>query len=277
MNRRKSAFSLIEISVILIAIALLLTMVFSSLDVLNAAKLNNARNLTKTSIAKDTPGMILWLDSTSVKSFDDEYIADGTEITNWNDLNISDKDSYVASSPATKRPLYDEDAINKLPGVRFDGTDDYMQITDFSSNAHMTLFIVGKFTDADFFIEHSQVVGSNNGFCFWGQGTCLITRSAVNGIFTKATNWFGSNSAIAVLKYDGAEFKSKLNNEAYDTVAAVLVNHIVIDTLNIGSRNGTGVFSDGSFGEIIMYNRALSNDEVDDIFEYLKSKWGIEY
>lgn len=282
MNRR-SAFSLMEISIILIAIALLLTIVVSSLDLVKAAKLNNARNLTKTSIAKDTPGMILWLDSIAVKSFDNEKIKDGDEIINWNDLNISDQDPYIASSVATKRPLYDEDAINDFPGVKYDGTDDYMQITDFTANSYMTLFVVGKFdnTADSFWIEHGPTISSSDGFYFYGYGSAPtgMKRSATLLNNDGNTNWFGGSTAIGIMRYNNTTISYKKHDDTNftDKTVSNLGNISLKETLNIGARNATTTFANkGSFGEIIMYDRALSNDEVDDIVEYLKSKWEIE-
>jgi hypothetical protein len=280
INRQKKAFSLLEISAILIVIYILITMVITSTDILSAARLNNARNITKSSIVNEITGVTLWLDSTSVKSFDDEDIEDGDEIENWNDIKQSISSSYVATSPTTKRPLYDEDAINKLPGVKFDGSDDYMQIANFKANGYFTLFVAGKFTigsgNNTFFIEHGSNSSLIDGFHFYGYGASP-TRVRRSSIITAANNvaWFGSDAAIAVLKHDGVGLSYKKNDDVYVNISSTINNSITTNTLNIGSRNGSSIFSNGSFGEIIMYDRALSDSEVDDIVEYLNDKWEI--
>lgn len=289
MNRSKKAFSLLEISAILIAISVIITMVITSTDILGAARLNNARNITKSSIVNEITGVTLWLDSTSVKSFDDEDIEDGDEIENWNDIRKSFSSTHTATATATKRPLYDEDAINKLPGVKFDGVNDHMQIASFSANAYMTLFAVGKFSTTNqktLWIEHSASANANSGFYMYGYGTSAIhlrrLGSGTNFRYNLATTgWFGSETAIGVVRYDGTNLAYKKNDNAFINdvfqagEATTIPNETVTSTFNIGSRNGTDYFTDGSFGEIIMYNRALSDTEVDDVLEYLNSKWEI--
>ncbi len=280
MNKKKKAFSLIEISVILIVISVLISITISSSQILQVARINAARNITKSSIAKDIDGMILWLESTSVDSFDDEYVEDGDEVTNWNDIKDSHLDSYIATSP-TNKPTYDEDALNKLPGVSFNGIDDFLQIDNFAANAYMTLFVVGDFSNTSsesFAIEHSATTTSNNGFYFYGHGDTYPGRVKRSGDSTATVNsgWFGSDIGIGTMRYDGTNISYKLNNNSFtNTADSDAENSIVIDTLYIGSRGGTSIFTNGALGEIIMYDKALTDDEVDDVVEYLNKKWKI--
>jgi type II secretory pathway pseudopilin PulG len=278
MSKRKSAFSILEISVVLLIMSILTAVIISSTSLLQTALLNGARNITNSSVVHDISGITLWLDTTSSEAFDDENIEDGDDVENWHDT----KNSYLAPYVATQltplnRPLFDDDDINKLPGVKYDGSNHFLSIANFKANMHMTLFVVGKFNNANFFIEHSVLADSNEGFCFWGQGSCLIRRSTTNVSLTESSNWFGNDAAIGILRYDGVTLESRLNNGAYNPQAGVLSNINVTDTLFIGSRAGTSRYSSGSFGEIIMYDRDLSDDEVDDILAYLKKKWYIKY
>ena len=280
MNKSKKAFSLLELSIVLIVISILTSIIIGSSFVINTAQLAAARNLTNSSVVNDISGLTLWLESTSLDSFDDEDIEDGDLVENWYDISPQNLNSYIATqSTSDSRPIYTKKAIGKLPGVNFDDTDDSLSISNFNANGYITIFVVGKFTDSDFIVEHGPNASSNDGFLFWGSNTNSapgrVTRSSSSSI-TATTQWFGNEAAIGVMRYDDSNISYKLNDASFtNTANSSAANSIVQDSLYIGSRAGSNLFSNGSFGEIIMFDRDLTDDEVDDIVEYLNKKWQV--
>lgn len=276
MNK-KSAFSLIELSVVLIVIGLLAVGIMKSSVVLQAAKLYGARSMTKSAVVNDISGITLWLEATSVDSFDSANIDDGDSVDNWNDIKSSSIGNYIATE-STNPPSYNPIILDDLPGVVFDGTDDSLEIANFDANAYITLFVVGKFNSSDFLVEHGTNATSNGGFLFDGSGVPTTVRRSSNSVAnSSSTSWFGSSLALGVMRYDGSNISYKSNDASFTNASTSTVSNIFLDsTLYIGARAGSSLFTDGAFGEIIMFDRALSDDEVDDIVEYLIKKWDIE-
>ena len=276
---QRTAFSLLEISIVLVIISILTTIIISSTTLLKLAHLNSARNITKSAVARDISGMILWLDAVSAASFDDEFIEDGDEVTNWNDIKSSHLEPYVATqATAINKPIYHDNILNKLPAVTFDGVNDFLSIANFQANGYLTVFVVGQFVPAaSFFIEQSSDASSSNGFYFNGNGNAPTTVSrSSDSTNINNSGWFGERLGVAVMRYNGTNISYKLNNGAFiNSADPDATNNIVIDDLFIGARNGTSNFTNGNFGEIIIYDRALTDNEVDKVVTYLDQKWDI--
>ncbi len=283
MNQKKKAFSLIEASLVLVVISIIFGAILASSAIIKIAKLNSARNLTNSSIVKDIDGLILWLDSISVDSFDNENPIDNGEIENWNDI----KESYLANYVATqanisKQPIFKKSVINSLPAIQFNSDNgSSINIANFTANAYMTIFVVGKFNNSNFIIEHGSSVSSNDGFMFQGgansMSPAIISRSSSSQA-TQPTpaSWFGSESEVGVMRYDGSNISYKLNSNSFiDNSDSDADNNITNATLYIGSRSDSSLFSDGYIGEIIIYDRALNDNDVDNIVQYLQHKWSI--
>lgn len=80
-------------------------------------------------VASPTPasvaGLRFWQEATSLP-----VVADGTAVTAWAEL--TGKANTTAPGAAGTRPTYRNNAFGSLPGVRFDGIDDYMDTASFS-------------------------------------------------------------------------------------------------------------------------------------------------
>ena len=81
------AFSLIELSIVILIIGILIAGVTQGSRLVSAMKLNTARTVTQSSEVNSITGVVTWLESTADKSFDDAEETDGSIITNWYDIN----------------------------------------------------------------------------------------------------------------------------------------------------------------------------------------------
>lgn len=294
MATKKSAFNLIEMSIVLLVIGLIVAGIAGATSLTRSAKLSGARQITNASpVVLSTSNLGLWLETSLVESFD-KIKETNDDITVWNDINKTSNNPYQAVA-GTAKPKYDLTAINGLPGVKLDPTgtpgpavSSFLQIPNFRADAYFTLFVLGKFdlgVSGAMIIEHGPDASnsSNDGFYFSGYGLVpnpvSVRRTSVFATSGFSPNWFGSNPAIGVARHGSDGITYKLNNASFQTLldAGNVSDVPATETLNIGTRNGgTGTsFTNGSFGEIIFYNRALDDDEVDDILEYLNRKWKI--
>ena len=284
INRKGTAFSLIGLSVVLIFFALFISIIVSASNMLTSARLNSARNLTNSSPAADIDGMVLWLDATSEKAFKDE-IDDGDSISEWKDIKISHLEKYVAQqTDSAKQPIYRLKGINNLPVVEYDSNDS-LNVDDFYLSSYMTLFLVGKFEDSTnsdrtkFAIEHTASAINTHGFYVRGDNTYpfWIERNAQNAQPVPDQDPdYPSNidAAIRTFRNDGTNISYKTNNGIFYGSDSSNVSKIVIsDTLYIGTVGSK--YTEGYMGELIIYDRALTDDEVDTVVEYLNKKWEI--
>ena len=145
-NSKVRAFSLIELSIVILIIGILIAGVTQGSRILSQAKLNNARTLTKSSPVSSIKNLALWVESTSEESFSDDNTEDGQEILTWYDLNpqTSAKNDFTGTTGTA--PLYKTNIINGLPAAYFAVADEFMSSSTFQNivtNAS-TVFMVVK-------------------------------------------------------------------------------------------------------------------------------------
>ena len=156
-NNFKKAFSLIEISIVILVVGILIAGISKGLDLVNDMRLSTARALTDKAPMFGMENLELWLETTSENS-----LATGTgssftnvvnppdkkEIGRWNDLNPTlinpNNKNHAVQGALAYQPFYIQDGINGLPALLFDGVDDYIaSITKFTIVNNFTVFVVG--------------------------------------------------------------------------------------------------------------------------------------
>lgn len=132
LKNRKSAFSLVELSIVLIVIGLLVAGVAAGKILVDSAKLSSARSLSRSSVVSQIDGLALWLDAVNKDSFAfGGAINDGDDIATWLDVNpISDFKSHGTLTEPGTFPTYKKDGINGLPAVSFVGKDGTTNVND---------------------------------------------------------------------------------------------------------------------------------------------------
>ncbi len=147
VSNLKKAFSLIEISIVLLIIGILISGILVGQDLILDAKIRSAQNLTKTSPVNKIPDLTLWLDVNAEQSLITTEVADrclekyvnyqdllgNNVICAWRDINPqkslgSDTSKKIAlsintSHPLTAMPNYVINGIGGLPSLYFDGAD----------------------------------------------------------------------------------------------------------------------------------------------------------
>ncbi len=150
-NSKSKAFSLIELSIVILIIGILVAGITQSSRLVTQMKLSSARSLTTSSPVSSIKGLALWLEPTLEDSFASNESEDAAAITVWNDTNpqttqplyavaqtgtVADPKANPHTPPATN-PVdiaYEDNAINGLPAVNFTSS-----ATTYSPGKRLTL------------------------------------------------------------------------------------------------------------------------------------------
>lgn len=119
-NQYRRAFSLIELSVVILIIGVLIAGVTQSSRLILQFKLQSARNLTNSSPVASIKGVLLWLETTDTASIEDAETENNSPVSLWKDLNPQSSFKNNATSSG-EDPIYIAECINGLPCLRFGG------------------------------------------------------------------------------------------------------------------------------------------------------------
>jgi len=287
----RKAFSLLELSVVILIIGILVASLAQATRFYKDMKFTGARALTKSSEVSSIPDLVLWLETTSDKSFSTDRPEQDTIISQWNDINpqIMEGRKINAINPNSGRqPIYKMDVLNSLPALRFDGVDDYLTVADgFDGDTeNVTMFFVWQ-------------VNTNNG----ALGMVLLEKWEGSGPYPYVLR-SSSPGVYYMHSYDGSVGRgpgsSTIRKFATPTIIAArrIKNGIMNFWMN-GSKEGgdvmdtassastannarlcicsriTSSYCNGDVGEIIIFARAISDDEKKAVEKYLGKKWGI--
>lgn len=293
--KNRSAFSLIELSIVLLIIGILIAGVTQSSRLINKSRINNARTLTQSAPVSSIANLALWIETTSEDSIVDSETEDSATVTNWYDINpqASLKASFTEG---TNKPAYRSAAaqsINSLPVIVFDGSDDKMTAANFKNIVDQaTVFLVVKTpatlaTAAEAILGKTAAGGSSNirvnigvaaagwQYCDNSGGTaCYAATStiAANTAYVVSMAYIAGTTTNGIRIFQngtaaGPTSTSTASNAPDTTITASLL---------LGSDQLTSAtFFNGSIGEVIVYDRLLKNEERQAVEDYLGKKWGI--
>lgn len=286
-NRNLRAFSLIEISIVVLIIGILIVGVTQSSRLVAQAKVNSARTLTQSSPASSIDGLMFWVESSSPQeSFSNEDIEDTDTITIWNDINPQNSNRNNLTGTF---PTYSTDGINAIPALTFDGTDDALSSANFAniSTGTVSVFAVIRLPAS---LANGTIVSKGTNFELkatstgtWemcGGGTCYASTasatanasyivSAIYNNTSSANDTSGSEDTLGGVNI----FQNGVNIAQTDTTTSLSAS---ANSLTVGNvATGTDDFLEGNLGEVIVYDRSLKQEERQSIEEYLSKKWGI--
>ncbi len=306
--KKNSAFSLIELSIVILVIGILVAGVTESRGLIIKFRLSSARSLTSSSPVNSMKDLILWLDATSASSVN-ESLGDGDLVDKWSNISSqqSSKTDFIQSQVSYK-PTYKINGINGIPTLSF-STDDYLiSSASVSHSPSYSFFIVFNMsvesTDKTIInLYNDSDTDSNN-----GNRNGLVTMTEIkpgnivrsvfrSDVVTGASDDNKSTKTITsqrdyIMSYS-RNFASKdeslwINNEAF------IGNGTVIPSVTNGGFTTTNLFwiigklhdtpsgdvhsrnFNGQISEIIIFDRALMKDEIDDVEKYLSKKYSIK-
>ena len=220
-----------------------------------------------TSIVRD--GLVLHLDAANPKS----YTGSGTV---WKDLSGNGNNGTLVNGVGYN-------SANSGSMV-FDGVNDYVSLSAVNSN----------YFSAQFWVKYSTFISGNRGYA-----TISNASSTSNGfmiyqstgapynriqVFVCTTGLviLDSNSLLSTntwynftVSYDGSFIKIYLNGTLDNSVAQTGSMGTNPVSMNIGRVYYNNSYFSGSISDVQIYNRALSESEIQQNFNALRGRYGI--
>ncbi len=297
---KKSAFSLIELSIVILIIGILVAGVTQSSRLISKMRLASARSQTQSSDVASVKNTVFWLETTSEKSFDDAATEDDVNINStttnysWYDINNQISQKSNASS-ATLGADYEVSGINNLPCLNFNGSSEFMDIVQNSgTSSQLSVFVVFRNLSLAG-TPHSIIsvkgvthTSANNSFQLNVNASNFVQYDYFNGaatqVTTAVTTAISANTPYVVDVVDDGTTTQTISISGASGMIRVPISGTsgsknLNAGFNIGSWNdGTARtrYLNGEIAEIIMFDRALKVEERNAIEKYLGKKWGIK-
>ena len=289
-NFHKKAFSLIEISVVIVIIGILIAGISQGIDLYQDMRLATARSLTQNSRVNRIEDLTMWFESTSEKSFEKPNPSNGERIALWKNINFKLFNRIdVAQSNQASKPFYVRNAINGNPALRFDNAQHLIasnvKISEIVSSDQATVFMVQNNFSGD---ETTATFGWNSGnyrflSCAQEGNKVLMDYGTTSSGFrttTEAlTNFLNQNKIITFVK-NGSNGQVKINSAPLTNSSSsnATIDLSLSADFSIGKYipAGEGYNFYGYIGEFIVFKRALTDAEIKDIETYLSKKWSIK-
>ena len=110
--KNSKAFSLIELSIVILIIGILVAGVTQSSRLVRQIKIKSIQNITLNSPIPSIKDLMMWLETTQEKSFIDTEQQNSSTVSIWYDNNMTSIDKNNAISPAaTNYPIYVENVF----------------------------------------------------------------------------------------------------------------------------------------------------------------------
>ncbi|MES2677627.1 MAG: LamG-like jellyroll fold domain-containing protein [Pseudomonadota bacterium] len=288
------AFSLLELSTVIIVIGLLVAGIMSGKRMMNQAALRSAQALTKSSAIASIPDLKLWLEPTlteSVTGANGNNLSNNDLVSYWNDISGNKINPSQSTLTPSNQPQYLTSGINGLPSIKFDGNDALYSTTvpiDISNGRYTMVavwkpysvtgdqVVIGqKATGASPANQSAEVWLSTNTIRFGGQAndTASLGNIAINGIYIGIMVVNNTDSAGNVSLYLNTNTKSQLNSGSPSTL------NLGADFFEVGAKvisaGSYGNYSNGLISEVLIFNRNLKPTEVNLINNYLSKKYNI--
>lgn len=291
----KKAFSLIELSIVILIIGILIAGVTQASRMVKEMRLASARTITKSSDVNSIKDLGIWLETTLdggiTSSTNGTQPEDNDQVTQWSDINPqSTVKINLTQATALNRPKYKLDGINGFPALTFDGdatNPDYINTTTATpvraGNDGYTFVVVWRasaITDAVLMAQGSSATDRLAAIYFPGGGTYGFAGS-INDYFptTVTTN----KSYITAMRVDNSLAQNiSLYTNSLTPVTGASSNNgpagldITAVEFALGVVTQThGQMYNGLIAEVIVFDRALKSEEIQSIIKYLSKKFSI--
>ena len=305
------AFSLLELSIVFVVIGILVSGISAGIDLYQDFRLATARSLTLNSRVGRIEDLSLWVETSSDKSFTKTNPSQGEFIGEWRDINpLNNNKAKFIQNTQNYKPKYIKIGIGGIPSLEFNPLKTAENVTFLNLNnnyvdinTNNTIFIVFN----PYLLGGMLLVSSNSsnydyriliqsqieGATYPSASSKKIRYSLTNLQNTTAieidkdtafssNDVMENNAQIVGLKRDFNlnKYSIKLNNSVKYTTKTMEDSNIINSNLTIGMLNASGSdkrqFS-GQISEIIIFNKALSDKEYEDVESYLKIKYQIKF
>lgn len=286
----KNAFSLIEISIVILVIGILIAGVTNGVDLYRDYKTEMANQLTLKSRVATMKNLVLWFESSQKSSFEPNNIGNETKITKWKNIapNLFGK---LDASPVSgaSGPVFKENIHSSLSGIYF--TKDINNCLSVpagydSGSTENSIFILLKLDKTN--TGNTRILSTwNSGRQYWFE---FRHPSWGSGYANGASN-FWINVAVS---NNGDYSKNKaelINYQQKPNLVKLYFNKSLQPDptsyfppsysyqgaqLTIGCKLGIGTgYPSAYILELIVFDRYLKDNERKIVEDYLYKKWNL--
>jgi prepilin-type N-terminal cleavage/methylation domain-containing protein len=300
MHKKITAFSLIELSIVILIIGILVAGVTQSSRLVKRMNINSARTQTMSSPVNSIRDIVGWWEASLEESFGgnepEEDSNGGTDgVSVWYDINPhTTTKNNATSASTTNNPGYTQQStttINGMPTLEFNGSNQYLRFDGTSlANSNYSVFIVEQRTtgtgDYKYMLASSDNPGVQNQLLQIGyrNDTTLTWGQFANDYDITVASYTSPTPRIHAAVFNSSATSPKiyfingaqqtLNVNGSPTASQGLTSYTNATFGFYGT--GQNVYYKGNIGEIIIFNRALKTEERRSIEEYLSKKWKIK-
>jgi prepilin-type N-terminal cleavage/methylation domain-containing protein len=294
----KKAFSLIELSIVVLIIGILVAGITQSTSLLAKSKLSSARSQTKSSPVSSIEGIVGWWEATLTESFGNSELEESLNggangVTTWYDINpqSSLKNNATSINSPDSNPGYTSSsgAINGLPTLKFNGTSHYLSFDGSDlANSNYSIFIVEQRSGSGSFQlmiggdgalndnEILQIGYRMDDKLTWGQyhnDYDVVVPSYSGGVPRIHSLVFSSTSNPHKTYNINGVAQILDPTEGYMTIPEQGLT--AYPNATFGFYGPENYYYQGNIGEIIIFNRSLEEENLQSIEDYLSRKWEI--
>jgi hypothetical protein len=276
---KKSAFSILELAIVLIIIGLLTAGIAKGGAMIKSSRIAGARAVTSSSEVAKIDGLLAWFETSIRESILPDETNDGALLTRWVDISPSSimMQKNTATKNANNSVTYVSEGINNIPSIRFNGNSngsfEVSQLFQGSAN-QVTLFVVLRpEANTNSVLTFFDAASGNNSFSAMVSAGDIVLNAG-NGAPFNSNIESGKNYIIAA--YFNMENSVAYVNDAEN--ASDMFANAGSNSLNgitIGNNKNNSAGFGGLISEIIIYNRPLKLNERKDVMRYLAKKYKI--
>lgn len=235
--------------------------------------------------------LYLWLDAQDSSS----YSATSGQVSSWTDKSGSG--NTVSQSTANNRPTLFESSgnvqnstasvINGKQSFFFDGTNDLLVSSQNITLPQWTAFAVVRPTavsstygvvTADYVLGGIASTTATRGPQIMRVSSSqlqAIAFSSAGAVVTASVSSISNNTAVLLAARQGSTQLTAFKNGTAGTPQNATQNSSTVNQFAVGIASGTAQYWQGHIGEILIYNRSLTNSEMSSVNAYLQGRWGL--
>lgn len=220
-------------------------------------------------------GLKAWYDAADSSTF----LQSGGRVSQWYDKSGN---NYHAVQPNSgKRPFTGTRTMNGQNVLDFDGIDDdfilpsELYAVPTGNNTVITVIATDAATTIQRLFNGTISTNSKWGLSYYNStGNLASFNNTINAPVNLAITG-NTNPHVDYMIRSGSNLRTGMDGTETNANNAA---DVTVDKLLIGATgNESSQFFDGKIAEIIVYNAALSNADMNRLGEYFTAKWGISW